>query len=511
MMTASDIKQLFPNAENVEVGFKSAKGGLPESFWESFSAFANTNGGIIVLGMKEKNGQFTPDGLTADQVMAYKKNFWDCAHNKAKVSATMLTEKDLEEQLVDGQCLLVFHIPRAAYNVRPVYLTNNPFGHTFRRNHEGDYRCTDDEVRLMFADAQSLTHSFDGQILPNYTINDIDATSLRGYRQRFLLKRENHPWNELDDMAFLTKIGAYKIDRSTGDEGFTRAGVLMLGKADSIIDTACAPFYFPDYQEKLSSDPHLRWTDRIYPDGSWECNIFQFFFRVYNKLTQALPTPFMLDGIARIEETPAHIALREALVNALVHASYAEPGSIVVTRWPERITMRNPGRMLVSIEDFYSGGYSIPRNPILQKMFMLLGYGEKAGSGADTIKKGLTEVGWSIPVLSERVHPDAIEITLVKLEDGSEKTVEGPEKSNQKSSEESNQKNKSNQESDQKSDQKILEAIQSNPTITIKELQEYCGLSESGVKKIIRGLRASNLLRRIGPDKGGHWEVLAKE
>ena len=57
------IKELISGSENSEVEFKSAKGGLPESFWETFSAFANTNGGIIVLGIKEKNGIFMPDGL----------------------------------------------------------------------------------------------------------------------------------------------------------------------------------------------------------------------------------------------------------------------------------------------------------------------------------------------------------------------------------------------------------------------------------------------------------------
>ena len=62
--------------------------------------------------------------------------------------------------------------------------------------------------------------------------------------------------------------------------------------------------------------------------------------------------------------------------------------------------------------------------------------------------------------------------------------------------------------SNQKSNQKILEAISKNPVITIKELQELSGLSESGVKKILRKLRAIGRIRRVGPDKGGHWEII---
>lgn len=73
---------------------------------------------------------------------------------------------------------------------------------------------------------------------------------------------------------------------------------------------------------------------------------------------------------------------------------------------------------------------------------------------------------------------------------------------------ESDQKSDQKTESNQKSDQKILEAISKNSVITIKELQELTGLSESGVKKIIRNLRADNQIRRVGPDKGGHWEIV---
>lgn len=406
------IKQLISGSENSEIEFKSAKGGLPESFWETFSAFANTNGGIIVLGIKEKNGVFYPDGFDKQQLQTYKKRFWDCAHNKEKVSATMLTERDVIDAEIDGNFFLLFRIPRASYDIRPVFLTRNPFGNTFKRNHEGDYHCTDSEIRQMFADAHHSTLPFDNQILPNYSMSDIDTETLRGYRQRFILRKNNHPWNELDDFNFLCKIGAYRVDRESGQEGFTRAGILMFGKTESITDQACCPWYFVDYQEKLSNKMNERWSDRIYADGSWNSNLYQFFFKVYNKLVQTLPVPFSLNGIERTEETAAHIAIREALVNSLVHSSYAEQGNIVIIREKDKIIFRNPGRMLITIDDFYSGSQSVCRNPIIQKFFIQLGYGEKAGSGADYIIKGCRENQWHMPELIENVQPDTVSLYL---------------------------------------------------------------------------------------------------
>lgn len=67
----------------------------------------------------------------------------------------------------------------------------------------------------------------------------------------------------------------------------------------------------------------------------------------------------------------------------------------------------------------------------------------------------------------------------------------------------------SNRKSNQKSNQKVLAAMRKNPSVTIRELQEDTGLSESGVKKVIRQLKAEGLISRIGGDKGGHWEVAA--
>ena len=84
MNIANQIRLKLQLKENSEVEYKSAAGGFPKAeFWRSFSALANTNGGTIVLGVKEKNHKFTPDGLSEELVTKYRKQFWDDAHNKS--------------------------------------------------------------------------------------------------------------------------------------------------------------------------------------------------------------------------------------------------------------------------------------------------------------------------------------------------------------------------------------------------------------------------------------------
>ena len=142
----------------------------------------------------------------------------------------------------------------------------------------------------------------------------------------------------------------------------------MFGKYDSIINRSGDPMYFVDYRERVATDnPDMRWTHRIYPDGLWEANLYQFYVRVYNRLIQALPRPFMMKDGVRLEETPAHDAVREALINCIVHQDVNAQGHIIVERTDDSLVFMNQGMMLVSRQQYFEGGRSICRNPTLQR------------------------------------------------------------------------------------------------------------------------------------------------
>ena len=135
-----------------------------------------------------------------------------------------------------------------------------------------------------------------------------------------------------------------------------------------------------DYQERPEAKTEKRWIDRLVPDGSWSGNLYDFFRRVYQKLTADLKVPFQLQDGQRIEDTPVHEAVREALVNTLIHADFSGRVSVLVVKRPDMFGFRNPGLMRVPPELAVMGGNSDCRNRRLQTMFQLVGYGDHAGS-----------------------------------------------------------------------------------------------------------------------------------
>ena len=340
--------------------------------------------------------------LSSKQIKAYEKELWDNLNNHGKVSVNILSNNDVQEIETENGFILEISVPRAQLSQRPVFLNGAPYGNTYKRNDEGDYVCSEEEVRRMYAEANLSEVPQDSRILPNFSFeDDIDKLSFNEYRTLFSTLHPTHPWATLKDKEFLTKLGGYRKDRRSQEEGLTIAGMLMFGKFDSITDIDCCPHFFPDYREYNGTIESERWSDCVYYDGTWEANLFQFYRRVYNKLSASLPKPFALRDGVRIEDSPMHIALREAFVNSLIHCDYSVNSNIIVESYRNKYVFSNPGTLLIPLSQYFRGGESKCRNISLQLMFMQIGNAEKAGSGVDKIIKGWKAANFRYPAIEE--------------------------------------------------------------------------------------------------------------
>ena len=306
MIEIQSITDLELLRESVDLECKLAAGRdghgtVPEDFWPTYSAFANTQGGMVVLGTREKQGHFSIEGIA--NVPKVRKELFDSLNNRQKVSANLLTDPSVREVSLEGKTILLIEIPRATRKQRPVYLTTNPFaGHTYRRLNDGDRPLPDEEVKRMLA--EQVDDSRDDRVLKGYDFDDLNLGTFRTFRQVFTNRDPGHVWNGYNDREFLRHIGGWRKDRETGESGLTLAGLLMFGQMVAIQEEL--PNYMLDYQERPEAKTEARWIDRITLDGKWSGNLYDFYRKVYVKLTADLKVPFRLEKGERKDETPVH-------------------------------------------------------------------------------------------------------------------------------------------------------------------------------------------------------------
>ena len=355
-------------------------------------------------------------------------------------------------------------------------------------------------VRRMVAD-QFETQ--DDRIVPYTSFADVDATTLLKYRQMFRGHQGKHPFAEETDEQFLWDIGAYGHDNERDVDGLTQAGLLMFGNLRKILHEV--PEYNVDYREysPLMSGPQDRWIDRDTTDFTWPGNLFSFFLRVTPKLYAPIKIPFRLGpNQQRIDETLAHTAIREAMVNTLVHADYDGRMGIVICRWQDHIEFRNPGLLRLSKELAVKGWSSDCRNKTLQKMFQFLGYSEKAGSGFPKIFMGTDEQHWERPTLREDFQLDQTYLTMptVDLTEDSfqpEGGVKGGVKTTPITTPITTPK-------------AIMELIRGDSRMSAAQMAQSLGLTRDGIRYHLDRMKAEGVIRFVGSTRNGHWELVQK-
>lgn len=326
---------------------KKAEGGLPNSLWETYSAFANCYGGVIILGVKEnKDGSWQTTGLK--DASRLKKAFWDTINNRKKISFNLLRDDDVETYTIEdtGDVIMVIWVPIAKREQKPIYINDDLFGGTFRRNWEGDYHCARLQVKTMLRDQAEET--MDMEVLDEAEISDLNKDSIRGYRNSHKSFKPGHPFERLDDSEYLRAIGAAAISGEDKKLHPTAAGMLMFG----------------------------------------------------------------MEGGFRIDDTPVHRALREALANCIINTDFYGKYGVIIIKDGDTLILENPGYIRLGKEQMRKGGKSDPRNKNLMKMFNMIDIGEHAGSGVPNIFNVWEDEGWEEPIIEESFNPDRTSLTL---------------------------------------------------------------------------------------------------
>ncbi len=334
----------------------------------------------------------------------------------------------------------------------------------------------------IFKKKNLLTHVFvsayRAEGLKQHSMEDLNYDTIRGYRNSHRSLKEGHPFERLSDHEYLRSIGAAAISDEDGQLHPTAAGMLMFGDEYNIVRHF--PEYFLDYREGL--DPTTRWSDRLQSSsGEWSGNVCDFYFRVYNKIIKDVKVPFKMSGGERVDDTPVHKTIREALANCLINADYHGLRGVVIRKEPDKLVLAHPGYIRTGKKQMRLGGESDPRNKVLMKMFNFINIGESAGNGVPNIFNVWEDEGWEEPVIEERFDPDR---TVLSLSFKKAAIKSGDKKVTKRT---------------QMQYDKILGFMEEGKEYGIWDFCELLGLKESRTKDILKGL--SDKIEIIGSNR----------
>ena len=493
MIPSKDLNQILKQGERLTLECKKATSTLPSSIWETYSSFANTYGGTILLGVAEDlkqsefNKRFQITGVDNPQKLI--TDFWNTI-NSNKVNENILSDSDIDIIDIEDKKVICINVPQADWRIKPIFLNENVYKGTYKRNNEGDYHCTERQVRAMIRD--SFEDGNDGILLEHYTMEDIDLNSLHRYRNLFQVWNTDHIWNEIDDKTFLRNLGGYIVNKEEGREGLSVAGLMMFGKGLPIRERF--DNFRMDYINFCNLIGDERYSDRLTYDGRWENNLYSFFSIVLPKMTFDLPRPFRMEGLQRVDDTPQHKAVREAFTNAIIHADLMlESGILRIEKHDDRLCFRNPGLLRLPIEKIYNGGNSVARNPRIQNMLRMVGFGENLGSGFPQIIAAWKETNWGEPQLINKIDLNEVELVLPFQQNNSSFRTLNVVKDVVKETTERQEI--------------ILNMISKESTLSANEISQILGTNSRTIQRDLAALHEKGILFREGGRKNGYWVI----
>jgi len=414
-MTQDELVALLNAHEWRDVEFKAAQREVPRNAYETVSAFANTEGGHLVFGVKKDDAEFEVVGvLEVDKV---QNEFITALRQRDKISVVLDVRESLHKH--NGSDLLVFHIPEAHRSEKPVYL-NGTLSRSYVRRGACNVRCSEDERNRFLIDAASKR--YDSQAVDLDMSTAFDDDSIGWYRASYEGRTDNRSYTGVSDLDFLSEMGL--LVEQHGNRKPTRAAVFLFGTNAAFRQLLPRPVVDCQYfsVERNQADTGQRWADRTVLDE----NLVKTWQALVDWYRRRADQPFKIDPatLHRDDTPPDYLAYRESMVNLLIHQDYSDHSrKPEIRHYADQTLFWNPGDAFAAGADLWEPGEREVRNPCIVTAFRRIGLSENAGWGLRDVSRNWQQLGHVPP----RIHNDksrkSFELVLVKEELLSEQQI----------------------------------------------------------------------------------------
>ena len=316
-------------------------------------------------------------------------------------------------------------------------------------------------------------------------------------------KFKDHPWGNMTDMELLRSAGLYEKDMESGKEGFNMACILLFGKPETI--QSCVPGYKTDAIYRVENLD--RYDDRLIVENN--------LMESYDLLIDFIPasnessghTPLLAAGYLIKKHTDdkfflidgVNVSLRTAIAreivsNLLVHREFksAFPAKLIIEKdriWTENWS-RTQWKGRISLENFTP----YPKNPIIAKFFVNIGYADSLGSGVRNLYKYTKIYSNAEPDFEEN---DVFKLIVPMRPAGATLTNNGK----------SSEVTKVTEKVTDVTEKRILELLKDNAKYKTVELAEMLDISRKTVSVKLKNLREKGIIERVGSDRKGYWNI----